>query len=41
MDFWDRDHGIVFGDPVNGNFQVLVTSDGGRTWTNPVRMRNN
>ena len=37
MDFWDRDHGIVFGDPVNGSFQVLVTSDGGRTWTNPVK----
>lgn len=37
MDFWDKDHGIVFGDPVNGSFQVLVTSDGGRTWTNPVK----
>lgn len=37
MDFWDKDRGIVFGDPVNGSFQVLVTSDGGLTWTNPVK----
>lgn len=37
IDFWDKDHGIVFGDPVNGSFQVLVTNDGGRTWSNPVK----
>ncbi|MBC3881012.1 hypothetical protein H8K35_01155 [Undibacterium sp. LX40W] len=37
MDFWDKNHGIVFGDPVNGSFQVLVTNDGGRTWINPVK----
>lgn len=32
MAFWDRDNGIVFGDPVGGKFQVYVTSDGGATW---------
>ncbi len=37
IDFWDKEHGIVFGDPVNGSFQVMVTSDGGRTWINPVK----
>jgi photosystem II stability/assembly factor-like uncharacterized protein len=30
--FWDAKHGIVFGDPVKGAFQVLVTADGGDTW---------
>jgi photosystem II stability/assembly factor-like uncharacterized protein len=30
--FWDADHGIVFGDPVGGRFQVLATADGGATW---------
>ncbi|GGY06612.1 glycosyl hydrolase [Massilia dura] len=40
--FWDaiafRDarHGILFGDPVDGRFQVRVTSDGGETWQ-PVK----
>ena len=32
MAFWDADNGIVFGDPVNGKFQVYVTADGGTTW---------
>jgi photosystem II stability/assembly factor-like uncharacterized protein len=32
MSFWDRQHGIVFGDPIDGRFVVLVTEDGGRTW---------
>ncbi|WMW81481.1 hypothetical protein RF679_04175 [Undibacterium cyanobacteriorum] len=36
MDFWDREHGIVFGDPVDGSFQVLVTTDGGASWNSPV-----
>jgi len=30
--FWDRDNGIVFGDPVDGSYQILTTSDGGATW---------
>ncbi len=32
MAFWDENHGIVVGDPVNGRFQVLLTSDGGKHW---------
>ena len=32
MAFWDRDNGILFGDPVNGRFEVYVTDDGGATW---------
>ena len=31
--FWDRDHGLLFGDPVAGRFQTYSTSDGGVTWT--------
>ena len=30
--FWDAKHGILFGDPVNGAFQVLLTADGGASW---------
>lgn len=33
--FWDAQHGVVFGDPVRGQFQILRTDDGGKTW-NPV-----
>jgi len=32
MAFWDKDHGILFGDPVKGRFQVYLTADGGRSW---------
>lgn len=30
--FWNRRQGLVFSDPVNGNWFLLRTSDGGRTW---------
>lgn len=30
--FWDKDHGLLFGDPVAGRFQTYSTSDGGVTW---------
>ncbi|UGQ44644.1 WD40/YVTN/BNR-like repeat-containing protein [Massilia endophytica] len=30
--FWDSNNGIMFGDPVKGAFQVLVTADGGASW---------
>jgi photosystem II stability/assembly factor-like uncharacterized protein len=33
MSFWDADHGIVFGDSIEGQFYVLITSDGGSTWS--------
>ena len=32
MDFWDADHGIAFSDAVDGEFPVIVTADGGKTW---------
>jgi photosystem II stability/assembly factor-like uncharacterized protein len=34
--FWDARHGILFGDPVDGRFQVRITADGGATWQ-PVK----
>lgn len=30
--FWDADHGLTLGDPVDGRFVILTTSDGGKTW---------
>ncbi|QDV37575.1 WD40/YVTN/BNR-like repeat-containing protein [Tautonia plasticadhaerens] len=30
--FWDAEHGLALGDPVNGRFIVLTTDDGGRNW---------
>lgn len=30
--FWDRKHGIVLSDPVNGHFALFKTDDGGATW---------
>ncbi|QOY93712.1 hypothetical protein IM543_19555 [Massilia sp. UMI-21] len=32
MAFWDKDNGILFGDPVKGSFQVYTTADGGASW---------
>ena len=32
MAFWDREHGIALGDPIDGVFQVLITQDSGRHW---------
>ena len=30
--FWDADHGIAMGDPVDGRFTILTTGDGGVNW---------
>lgn len=38
MYFTDQQHGIAFGDPVEGCFYILVTRDGGDTW-HPVPCR--
>jgi photosystem II stability/assembly factor-like uncharacterized protein len=35
MAFWDSDHGIAVGDPVNGKFVLITTQDGGKNW-NPI-----
>jgi photosystem II stability/assembly factor-like uncharacterized protein len=32
MSFWDANHGIVFGDSIDGKFCVMTTENGGRTW---------
>jgi photosystem II stability/assembly factor-like uncharacterized protein len=31
--FWDADHGLALGDPVDGRYVILTTDDGGRTWS--------
>lgn len=31
--FWDESRGVVIGDPLNGEFEIYTTSDGGTTWT--------
>ena len=33
IEFWDALHGIAMSDPVDGRFFLLITSDGGTTWT--------
>src|ERR1043166_5688398 len=33
LSFWDRDHGIVMSDPIDGKLFLLVTDDGGRSWS--------
>lgn len=33
LSFWDREHGIAFGDPIDGRIPVITTDDGGQTWT--------
>ncbi|GAB3991015.1 oxidoreductase [Spirosoma daeguense] len=30
--FWDKQHGLVFSDPVEGRWFMLTTDDGGQTW---------
>ena len=30
--FWDADHGIAMGDPIDGRFTILTTVDGGASW---------
>lgn len=32
MDFWDEQRGILVGDPINGHFVLLETTNGGETW---------
>jgi len=33
MAFWDADNGLVIGDSIDGHLQLLITSDGGSSWT--------
>jgi photosystem II stability/assembly factor-like uncharacterized protein len=32
MGFWNRNEGIIFGDPINNKMQLLKTTNGGQTW---------
>lgn len=32
MDFWGEQRGILVGDPINGHFLLMETTDGGDTW---------
>jgi photosystem II stability/assembly factor-like uncharacterized protein len=32
MAFWDADRGVAFSDSVNGEFVLIATTDGGKTW---------
>ena len=31
--FFDPQHGVLFGDPENGYFEIYTTGDGGNSWT--------
>ena len=33
MRFWDHQHGIAMGDPTDGCLSVIITTNGGRTWS--------
>lgn len=32
VQFWDKQHGIVLSDPMDGEFALFTTDDGGLTW---------
>ena len=32
MGFWDEQHGIAFGDAIDGYIEIVRTNDGGATW---------
>ena len=33
MSFWDEQHGLVFGDSIDGKFDILLTENGGKLWS--------
>jgi photosystem II stability/assembly factor-like uncharacterized protein len=32
-DFWNRNEGVIYGDPIDGRMLLLRTTDGGLTWS--------
>jgi len=34
MDFWDKKNGVIFGDPIQHQLQILKTTNGGLDWQN-------
>ena len=39
IDFWDKQNGLAFSDPIDGKFFILRTKDGGKTWF-PINSEN-
>jgi photosystem II stability/assembly factor-like uncharacterized protein len=33
MSFWDINHGIVYGDSIDGQLYIMTTGDGGQVWS--------
>lgn len=33
MDFFDSQHGVCYGDPISGRMMVLLSGDGGNSWS--------
>jgi photosystem II stability/assembly factor-like uncharacterized protein len=33
MTFWDANHGLVIGDSIEGQFYILITTNGGSNWS--------
>ncbi|MEN0057106.1 MAG: YCF48-related protein [Mucilaginibacter sp.] len=40
MDFVDKQHGYILGDPINNKFLLLETKDSGETWANANNQPN-
>lgn len=40
MAFWNKKEGIIFGDPINGLMQILITKNGGESWENQSASAN-
>jgi photosystem II stability/assembly factor-like uncharacterized protein len=32
VDFWDKNQGVIYGDPIDGRMLLVKTIDGGKTW---------
>jgi photosystem II stability/assembly factor-like uncharacterized protein len=39
IDFWDKQNGMAFSDPIEGKFFILKTKDSGKTWL-PINPTN-
>ena len=37
IEFWDHKNGIAIGDPLDGKFNILLTTDGGNVWKEPLK----
>jgi photosystem II stability/assembly factor-like uncharacterized protein len=37
IEFWNEKNGIAIGDPVKGKFDILLTTDSGNNWNEPLR----